>query len=88
MGGQEQVIDNNTIDYLMTDNGNNTYTYDYTINKPGDITINILKFTSNKVRVEYFPSKALTGENKKIELVDNIDFNWGFGAIYYSVSNN
>ena len=85
--GQVQVLDADIVDQAMTDNGDNTYTYDYTVSRPGEITINVLKYTPNQVRIEYFPTKALTGANEKVSYIPNIDLDWGQGVIYNSVSD-
>jgi hypothetical protein len=65
----------------MTDNGDNTYTYSTTVARPGDITVNVLKYTLG-VYNEYFTSTDYSGTVAKQNISSDINFNWGTGDIF------
>ena len=47
----------------MTDNHDGTYTYNYTVSRPGQITVSVLHYTHGGVYAEYFPNQSESGNN-------------------------
>jgi hypothetical protein len=85
--GRDQVI---TSDYSaqMTDNGDNTYTYSTAVTRPGDITINVLKYTSGGAYSEFYTNTASTGTRNNQNISTDINYDWGSGDIISGFSNN
>ena len=81
MAGQEQVIDAN-VEARMTDNGNNQYSYTYAVTRPGKVTISVLKYVAGRVYSEYYPTRDHTLLSDYNTYSSNINFYWGYGAIY------
>jgi hypothetical protein len=81
VAGRDQVI---TSDYSaqMTDNGDNTYTYSTTVTRPGDITINVLKYTSGGAYSEFYTNLGSTGTNSYQNISTDINYNWGSGDVF------
>ncbi|CAI2364405.1 unnamed protein product [Moneuplotes crassus] len=80
---QEQVLDND-IRRRMIFNGIDAYTYSFSSPRPGNITINVYKYTSGRIWTEYYPNKAMTGVSELQEYTSTINHNWGTGNIYNS----
>ena len=69
----------------MTDNLDGTYTYNYTVSRPGQITVSILQYTLGGVYQEYYASNSFSGNNAYNSTIPaDINFNWGSGNIYPS----
>ena len=47
----------------MTDNHDGTYTYNYNVTRPGQITVSVLHYTNGGVYQEFFPNQFLSGDN-------------------------
>ena len=45
----------------MTDNSNGTYSYNYSVTRPGVITVSILLYTQGGVYNEFFPNQYESG---------------------------
>ena len=72
----------------MTDNLDGTYTYNYSVSRPGQITISVLQYTQGGVYQEYFNNNNRSGNNQNNGTTSQINFNWGSGVIYSGVSDN
>ena len=48
----------------MTDNHDGTYSYNYSVSRPGQITVSVLHYTNGGVYAEYFPYSSITGINE------------------------
>ena len=60
-GRQTVLIDE--IIAQMTDNHDGTYTYNYSVSRPGQITVSVLHYTNGGVYAEYFPNTSESGDN-------------------------
>ena len=72
----------------MTESPSGTYTYSTTVNRPGAITINVIKYTSGGVLLEYYSNPAMTGASQTNSREPTINFNWGTGNIFGGVFDN
>jgi hypothetical protein len=61
----------------MTDHGNGTYTYDFTIEQSGEISILIMRMSLNGVNGDYYTNADLASGHVKTNITSNINFNWG-----------
>ena len=85
--GRETVLSSDLVSQ-MTDNRDGTYTYSFSVSRPGQITISLLHYTLSGVYQEYFPNNALSGNNGSNGTTSQINFNWGGGNVYGSISDN
>ena len=84
--GRQTVLTNEIV-AQMTDNYDGTYTYNYTVSRPGQITVSVLHYTNGGVYQEYFPNNLLSGDNGLNGTTSNINYNWGGGVVYGSISD-
>ena len=87
MSGQEQVLDN-SISFQMNDDGGGTYSYSYIIGRPGDVTVNILKYNQNKIYSEFYPNRARSGPSQYQNFSDDLSNDWGEGNVYNNVEDD
>ena len=78
--GRETVLVSDIIQQ-MTDNLDGTYIYNYSISRPGQITVSVLHYTQGGVYQEYFPNSGRTGNNQLNGTTSQINFNWLQGDI-------
>jgi hypothetical protein len=69
------------IDATMTDNGNGTYSYTYTPQQSGEITVLVYLEDSLGVYFEHFDNHNWSGDPASTITYNNIDINWGSGDI-------
>jgi cysteine-rich repeat protein len=62
---------------LMTDHGNGTYTYDFTIEQSGEISILVMRMSLNGVNGDFYTNANLVSGYVKTNITSNINFNWG-----------
>ena len=79
--GRETVLVSDIIQQ-MTDNLDGTYTYNYSVSRPGQITVSVLQYTQGGVYQEFFPNSGRTGDNQLNGTTSQINFNYGQGDIY------
>ena len=85
----------------MTDNGDGTYSYSYTVTRPGIITVAILLYTQGGVFNEFFTSSDQSGNsvangtwsNINLQTADNNYFYSGqgtllFGTFYHIIQHD
>ena len=72
----------------MTDNGNNQYSYTFSVSRPGKITISVLKYIGGRVFNEYYPTTDLTLNSDFFTYSPDLNLNWGSGVIYNGNSDN
>jgi len=72
----------------MNDDGEGKYSYSYTVSRPGEITINVLKYTQNGVYGEYYPNKSWSGTHRHQNISGRLSLNWGGGNVYSNVYDN
>jgi hypothetical protein len=65
----------------MTSSGG-TYTYSTNVTRPGEVTINVIKYTQNQIYTEYYANQVWGGANSLVTLSSNVNFNWGTGAVF------
>jgi len=85
--GRETVLDSD-VSYKMIDNRDKTYSYNYTVDRPGDITINVIKYNLGKVYAEYYPNTAWSGNNNHRDNLTQIFFNSSSVWVYNNGSND
>jgi len=56
---QKQVLDSE-IEEEMTNNNDGTFTFTHVVERPGNITILVIKYTENLMYCEYTRSKSMT----------------------------
>jgi hypothetical protein len=61
----------------MTDHGNGTYTYDFTIEQSGEISILMMSMTANGVNGDYYTNSNLVSGYVKTNISSSINFIWG-----------
>lgn len=66
----------------MTDKGNGTYTYEYTIEQSGEISFLIVLLNENGVHGDYFASSDFTGEIATTIISPDLYFDWFIMDIY------
>jgi hypothetical protein len=87
VGGAKQVFASN-IDATMTDNGDGTYSYIYTPQQSGEITVSVYLEDSVGVYAEHFSNSAWSGNPAAVKSFYNVDINWGTGDIYPGRADN
>ena len=60
--GRQTVLTSDIV-AQMTDNHDGTYTYNYSVSRPGQITVSVLHYTNGGVYAEYFSNTAYYGNN-------------------------
>ena len=60
--GRQTVLTSDIV-AKMTDNLDGTYTYNYSVSRPGQITVSVLHYTNGGVYAEYFPNTSESGNN-------------------------
>ena len=60
--GRQTVLTSDIV-AQMTDNHDGTYTYNYSVSRPGKITVSVLHYTNGAVYAEYFPNQSESGIN-------------------------
>ncbi|CAI2372733.1 unnamed protein product [Moneuplotes crassus] len=73
------------INDYMTDNGDGTYSYTFSVTKEGTITYKVLLLEQGKVSAEYYTNGGSFIGRKT---VGNINFNFGRGSIYGGYKDN
>ena len=81
MAGQKLVINAN-VEARMTDNGNNQYSYTYSVARPGKITISVLKYVGGRIYQEYYPSTNVALLSDYSSYSTDINKDWGTGVLY------
>ena len=66
----------------MTDNGDNTYSYTFTIGRPGKITVGVHKYSLGGVLGEYYSNTAVSGTSAYQTYHPFLYYNWGVGDVY------
>ena len=61
--GRQTVLTSDIV-AQMTDNQDGTYTYNYSVPRPGQITVSVLHYTNGGVYAEYFPNQSESGNNQ------------------------
>ena len=61
----------------MTDNGDGTYTADYTVPSGGTFTVSVDLTLTGGLKAEYFSSPAWTGTPTITRIDPTVYFNWG-----------
>ncbi|CAI2380290.1 unnamed protein product [Moneuplotes crassus] len=78
--GREQVVDSDVSAEMSYASG--VYSYTYTVTRPGDITINVIRYQSGGILYEYFPNRFGTGTRELTSYENDINVNYGTGIIY------
>ena len=73
-----------SIDTQMTDNGGGTYSYSYTVTRPGIITVAILLYTQGGVFNEFFTSPDQSGNSVANGTWPNINLANAANNYFYS----
>lgn len=87
VAGRQTVI-TPEISAVMTDNSDGTYSYSYTVNRPGKITVSVYMYTQGGVYNEYYPNNNYNVNNGKNNITSTLNFDWGSGNIYGGVSDD
>ena len=66
----------------MTDNHDGTYTYNYNVTRPGQITVSVLHYTNGGVYQEYFPNTSESGDNASNSTISQINFPSSSNDVY------
>lgn len=66
----------------MVDNGDNTYSYSYTISRPGGVTIQVLQYLQGGVYFEWYPNTDLAGQPSGNEIVSTVSQDWAYGVVF------
>lgn len=74
------VLDSN-IDAIMTDESNGDYTYSFSTNTSGPVTIAVYLDNSPGVFVEWYNNWNLVGSTNHLQTVSSIDHNWGSSSL-------
>jgi cysteine-rich repeat protein len=77
-----RIIVGTTIFEKMTDHGNGTYSYSFTINRPGNFTVAPMLYVQGRSYAEYFPNTACSGTHVYSNYPSYISYNWHGGHIY------
>ena len=72
----------------MTDHGNGTYSFSYSVMKSGKVSVLVYLEDAPGVYVEYFANQFWIGNIAKTETLYNIDKDWGSGEIIPGKINN
>lgn len=72
----------------MTDNGDGTYSYTYTPQQSGEITVSVYLEDSVGVYAEHFSNSAWSGNPAAVRSFYNVNVNWGTGDIYPGRGDN
>mmetsp|Transcript_7226 Transcript_7226/g.8205 ORF Transcript_7226/g.8205 Transcript_7226/m.8205 type:complete len:113 (+) Transcript_7226:557-895(+) len=72
----------------MTDHLNGTYSYQFSVSRPGRITVSVLLYTVGGVYGEYYPNIAFSGNNGYNNITSQLNMNWGGGTIYSVYGDN
>lgn len=75
-----QVLDSDFTD-TMTDNGDNTYSYEYTVDRPGEITIQVFSYVPEGVYSEWFDNYYWVPPYNFTEIRTNMTENFGFSSV-------
>ena len=71
--GRETVLSSDLVSQ-MTDNRDGTYTYSFSVSRPGQITISLLHYTLGGAYQEYFPNQSESGNNASNSTTSQINF--------------
>ena len=71
--GRQTVLTSDIV-AQMTDNHDGTYTYNYSVSRPGQITVSVFHYTNGGVYQEYFPNNLLNGDNVSNSITSQINF--------------
>ena len=86
MAGQEQVLADTRI-FQMNYVGGDTYSYSFLVDKSGNITVNVIKYTQGGVYAEYYPNTSLTGDNEHQNITDDLINDWHTNIVFGSYDN-
>jgi hypothetical protein len=70
----------------MQDNGDGTYSYDYTLTKEGLITIQVI-LVANGLAMDYFPNRTWSGSPTVSSTISTLNENWGYGGPFSEIDN-
>jgi hypothetical protein len=71
-----------TIFEKMTDHGNGTYSYSYSVNSEGKLTIAVILYYTESVKVDFYENVDLLGSPSDSFFVNNIHHIWGYGLVF------
>ena len=86
VSGQENVLSEFTAE--MAWKGNNRYEYSYSVTRPGEITINVLKYRRGGVWAQFYAVSSWPGTPQHKDIFSSISKNWGSGYLYGSRKNS
>ena len=72
------------LEALMTYNGDSTYSYNYTLNVTGKVSLLVILRNEGIVHGEYWSNSAFTGASSFSNTTTDIDFFWGPGVSIFS----
>ena len=72
----------------MVDNGNGSYSYTYSVQLDGAVTVLIQLKTTGNVFAEYYPNSSWSGSVSKANYTSTLDMDWGGGDIISGFSDN
>ena len=84
--GAQNVL-TSSIDTQMDNNGDGTYSYNYTVTRPGIITVAILLYTQGRVFNEFFPNQNESGNRDINGTWTDINLPLATRVMYNSVSD-
>jgi cysteine-rich repeat protein len=65
----------------MTDHGNGTYTFDFSINQSGEVSILVIDASSKGVSGEYYRTTNLSGSIAVSNTSSDLNLNWGLDGL-------
>ena len=80
VSNQQKVMESNIYDQMI-DNNDGTYTYDYTVNLNGTVSV-YATLLQRGVHGEYFGNIQWSGSPDHSNLTDQINFDFGLSSIY------
>ena len=87
VAGAKQTLTSTIID-IMVDNGNGSYSYTYSVQLDGAVTVLIQLKTTGNVFAEYYPNSSWSGSVSKANYTSTLDMDWGGGDIISGFSDN
>lgn len=65
----------------MTDNGDNTYSYDYVIDRPGEVTIHVHRYAPGGILSEWYDNRDWDLPVNRTDILTTMSQNFGTGLI-------